>query len=127
MSVARPLKFHDVGAVEDFEIGKLTPLPIPGKDIWLLRTPDERYYALKNTCPHQGAPICRGTVDGTFVPSAPGVYEFGARYEIIRCPHHAFEFSLETGLPAYTGGGGRVVRYDVMVEDGRVQVSDKGK
>src|SRR6478735_4154002 len=108
--------FADVGRVDDFEPGRMTKVDIPGKDIYVLRTPDERFYAIKNTCPHHGAPICLGRVHGTFVPSAPGQFEFGLEYRAIRCPHHMYEYDLETGralfIPDVTD---RVVRYDVEI------------
>ncbi len=119
--------FVDVGPLGSFPVGKLHRVDIPGKDVYVLRTPDERFYAIKNTCPHHGAPICLGSVRGTFVPSAPGVYELGMDYRVIRCPHHAYEYDLETGLPAFIDATDRVVRYDVRVQEGRVLVSRKGK
>jgi 3-phenylpropionate/trans-cinnamate dioxygenase ferredoxin subunit len=121
------VRFIDVGPLSAFPVGEMRKVDIPGKDIYVLRTPDERYYAIKNTCPHHGAPICLGSVRGTFVPSAPGVYQLGMEYSVIRCPHHAYEYDLETGLPAFINATDRVVRYDVKVEDGRVLVSSKGK
>ena len=118
---------HDVGAVEDFPVGELRPAGIPGKDVWVLRKPDGSFYAVKNSCPHQAAPLCLGDVSGTFLPSEPGVYELGLEYEVIRCPYHGYEYSLETGRSLYADVRERVVRYDVTVEGGRVLVSDKGK
>ena len=123
----RQRRFHDVGPVESYDVGKLRPANIPGKDVWVLRRPDGAFYAIKNSCPHQAAPLSFGEVHGTFLPSAPGVYEFGLEYEVIRCPYHGYEYSLETGRPLYCDVRERVVRYDVVVEGGRVLVSDKGK
>lgn len=117
----------DAGAVDEYPVGQLTPAPIAGKDIWLLRRPDDRFFALKNTCPHRGAPICLGSVAGTFVPSPPGVYEAGLEYSTIRCPHHAWEFDLESGRPLYTGSSERLIRYNVRVEDGRVRIGGRRK
>jgi 3-phenylpropionate/trans-cinnamate dioxygenase ferredoxin subunit len=129
--------WYDVGSVEDFAQPRFLPTTIPGKDVWVMRTPDGRWYALKNTCPHQGGPICMGEVRGTFLPSEPGEYVFGREYGMIKCPYHGWEFDLETGQPLFTPGNERVVRYDVQVgpaslyevkvEDGRVYVSAKGK
>jgi nitrite reductase/ring-hydroxylating ferredoxin subunit len=127
MSATRPGEHYvDVGPVGEFPIGRLRRVDIPGKDIYVLRAPDEVFFALKNTCPHHGAPICLGAVDGTFVPSEPGVYEWGGAYRMIRCPHHGYEFDLETGRPFHVEGTGRIVRYDVRIDDGRVLVSLRG-
>jgi nitrite reductase (NADH) small subunit len=129
--------WFDVGTVDDYAVPKFRPANIPGKDIWVLHTPADRWYALKNTCPHQGGPICLGDVRGTFLPSEPGEYVFGYEYGLIKCPYHGWEFDLETGQPLFTPGSERVVRYDVKVgpaslydvkvADGRVYVSAKGK
>jgi 3-phenylpropionate/trans-cinnamate dioxygenase ferredoxin subunit len=91
--------WYDVGGVEDFAEPRFKPTNIPGKDVWVMRTPDGRWYALKNTCPHQGGPICMGEVHGTFLPSRPGEYVYGYEYGLIKCPYHGWEFDLETGQP----------------------------
>jgi 3-phenylpropionate/trans-cinnamate dioxygenase ferredoxin subunit len=119
--------FADVGPVQAFAVGELTRVDIPGKDIFVLRAPGEKFFAVKNTCPHQGGPLCLGKVDGTWVPSAPGEYEWGLEYQVIRCPYHTYEYDLESGRPLAVPGVDRVIRYDVEVDDGRVLVSLKGK
>jgi 3-phenylpropionate/trans-cinnamate dioxygenase ferredoxin subunit len=118
--------WHDVGDVDQFRTGKFQPANIPGKDVWVLRSPTGKWYAIKNSCPHRPAPICMGSVEGTFIPSGPDELHFGLEYEIIRCPHHAHEFMLETGLPFILGETGRLVRYDVTLDGSRVLVSGKG-
>lgn len=116
----------DVGTVEDFEAGRFQPVNIPGKDIWVMRTATGGFHGLKNTCPHRAAPICRGSTEGTYVPSAPGEYVFGLEDQIIRCPYHGYEYSLETGMAIFADVKERVVRYRVRVSNGRVYVSAKG-
>ncbi len=123
---ARVSRRIDVGAVEDFVVGQLCRVDVPGKDIWVLRAPDGSWYGVRNSCPHQGGPICLGEVDGTFLPSDVGVYEMGLQYEVIRCPYHRYEYSLKTGMELFTGGSDRLVRYEVQVEDSRVLISSKG-
>lgn len=122
------LRFSDVGRVEDFPEGELKRVDIPGKDIFVLRTSDGAFFAIKNTCPHQGAPICMGRVDGTFLPSRPGELELGYEQRMIRCPYHAFEYDLESGRALFVPDvKDRLVRYHVEVHQGRVLVSHKGK
>jgi nitrite reductase/ring-hydroxylating ferredoxin subunit len=121
--------YTDVGAIDDFPVGKMCKVDIPGKDVYVMRTPDDTYYAIKNTCPHHGAPLCLGKVTGTFLPTAPGEeLEFGLEYQVIRCPHHNYEYDLETGEALYIPHvKDRIVRYDVITENDRVLVSLKGK
>jgi nitrite reductase (NADH) small subunit len=78
------------------------------------------YHAIKNICPHNGAPLCKGIVAGTSV----AVFGVGERPhlkqvrdgEIIRCPWHGWEFDLLTGS-ALTPGPYRVASYRVVVSD----------
>lgn len=55
------------------------------------------YYAYRNICPHAGAPVCMGKIEGTTLPSAVYEYEYGRKNEILRCPWHGWEFDLKTG------------------------------
>src|SRR5260370_22482274 len=107
--------YVEVGSVDRFPPGKPSYVEISGKDVCVVRTLSDRFYAVKNRCPHQGAPLCLGEVDGAFVSPAPGVFEFSTDYHVIRCPYHGYEYDLETGRPAFvTGVKQRVVRSDVQ-------------
>lgn len=75
-----------------------------------------RYYALRNTCPHQGAPLCLGRVTGVTVSSAPGEYRWEREGEILVCPWHAWEFDLKTGHSIFNPHEKRVKSYRVSVE-----------
>jgi nitrite reductase (NADH) small subunit len=55
------------------------------------------YYAWRNACPHFGAPVCKGTITGTRLPSLVYEYKLGRENEIVRCPWHGWEFDLMTG------------------------------
>jgi 3-phenylpropionate/trans-cinnamate dioxygenase ferredoxin subunit len=55
------------------------------------------YVAVLNVCPHELAPVCRGQVSGTTLPSLPGEYRWGRDGEILACPWHGWEFDLLTG------------------------------
>ena len=80
-------------------------------------------YALRNSCPHQGAELCAGTVGGTMVPSRPLAYEYSLEGRVLRCPWHGWEFDLETGEKLFDPTSrARVRTYPVGVEDGVVVV-----
>jgi 3-phenylpropionate/trans-cinnamate dioxygenase ferredoxin subunit len=79
---------------------------------------DGTLYALRNTCPHQGAPLCLGLLTGLMSPSAPGVYDWSREGEIVRCPWHGWEFDITTGESVFNPHRTRVRRYDVTVEPG---------
>jgi nitrite reductase/ring-hydroxylating ferredoxin subunit len=120
--------YIDVGALPDFTAGQMRRVDLAGKEVIVIRRRDDHFYAIAARCPHQAAPLCLGDVDGTFLPSATGEYRFGMETRIIRCPYHGYEYDLETGKPAFSEGiNERLVRYDVLVRNGRVLVSRKSR
>lgn len=74
------------------------------------------YYALRNLCPHQGAPLCRGIITGTTQPSQPGEFIWRKDGEILRCPWHGWEFDITNGRSIFNPHKLRVKTYDVTVE-----------
>ena len=75
-----------------------------------------RYYALRNVCPHQGAPLCRGPLTGTTLPGPPGSYRYAREGEILRCPWHGWEFDVTNGRSVFNPHAVRVRKYPVAVE-----------
>ena len=73
-------------------------------------------YALRNTCPHQGAPLCLGLITGMMAPSRPGEHLWQREGEILRCPWHGWEFDITTGRSVFNPHRTRVRRYEVTVE-----------
>ncbi|MEZ4864211.1 MAG: Rieske (2Fe-2S) protein [Caldilineaceae bacterium] len=77
---------------------------------------DGQYYAIRNRCPHQGAPLCRGTLSGTMVPAGPKEYHYGLAGRVLRCPWHSWEFDVTTGAMIFVPDPMRVKAYTVTVE-----------
>lgn len=77
--------------------------------------------AVQDVCPHELAPVCRGRVGGTTLPSPPGEWRWGREGEILACPWHGWEFDLLTG-ECLVDDHKRLRRYPVVVEDGVVYV-----
>ncbi len=92
---------------------------VRGRQIGVLRVEGE-FFALRNTCPHRGAPLCEGTVSGTFLPSRPHDYVYGMENRVLRCPWHGWEFDLRSGRSLFQPDEVRVKTYRVSVEDGEV-------
>lgn len=67
---------------------------------------DGAYYALENSCPHQGGPIADGWVENLTVT----------------CPWHAWCFDLRTG-GLTMGDFALIPRFDVRLEQDGVYVS----
>jgi nitrite reductase (NADH) small subunit len=84
--------------------------------ILLLRKGNE-YYALRDTCPHQGAPLSAGWLSGTTLPSEAGSIHYGRAGEIVRCPWHNWEFDVFTGRSLHDPEKQRVKAYGVRVND----------
>jgi len=80
------------------------------------------FIAVLNICPHELAPVCKGRVGGTTLPSAPGEYTWGREGEIVACPWHGWEFDLLTGT-MLADSRIRLRRYPVEVRNGTVYVT----
>ncbi|MCA9461590.1 MAG: nitrite reductase (NAD(P)H) small subunit [Nitrospirales bacterium] len=104
-----PVGYTSVAKCEDVPDGEGRSYKIGGKSIALFRVRD-RFYAINNICPHQGASLGKGKLKGY----------------IVSCPLHDQQFDVRSGFGP-DGGGYCVVRYDVKVYDGYVWVNFKPK
>jgi len=77
------------------------------------------YHAIKNVCPHNGAPLCLGSVHATHAPSELHQFEPCMEGRVIRCPWHGWEFDIVSGKGLYDRNS-RVATYVVEVQDGVV-------
>jgi nitrite reductase/ring-hydroxylating ferredoxin subunit len=107
-------------------VGELTPgsrriVEVEGRSIGVINA-GGTLYALRNVCPHQGAPLCEGTIGGTMVPSDPYEYVYGLNGRVLRCPWHGWEFDLETGRSLFKPERSRVKTYPVKVDDGAIVI-----
>jgi nitrite reductase (NADH) small subunit len=86
------------------------------------------FFAVRNRCPHQAAPICSGLVSGTMEPSAPGELSYSEETLVVTCPWHRWEFELDSGESYGRVSGKRLVTYPVEVDDdGEVYVVMRGR
>jgi len=84
------------------------------------------FYALRNICPHKGAPLCTGRIGGRMVAAGPPstleqtlVYE--SHGEVIRCPWHLWEFDIRTGR-CLVDSRAQVLTFPLRVEEGTILV-----
>ena len=111
---------HIVAKVAEFPVGSRKIIKVRGREIGVFHTV-AGLFAVRNSCPHQAAPLCLGTVSGTTLPSLPGEYAWGKEGEVLRCPWHGWEFDLTTGLGLYDPyRHDRVATYAVTVEGDEV-------
>src|SRR5436190_19961643 len=84
---------HLVARTSELPPGARKIVEVAGRSIGIFNV-HGRYVAVLNVCPHEQAPVCRGRVGGTTLPSGPGEYCWGRAGEILACPWHGWEFDL---------------------------------
>ena len=70
----------EVAKTNEIEPGAGKLIEIEGHEIALFNC-DGSYYAIDNTCTHQGGPLCEGDLEG----------------DKVICPWHGAEFDVKTG------------------------------
>jgi nitrite reductase (NADH) small subunit len=111
-----------VGHSSDFPDGSSHVVDVHGRSIGIVRV-GEQFYALRNVCPHQGAPLFKGGIlKGTMLPSQPDELVYGMNSHVIRCPLHGWEFDITSGDAVFGISNKRAVTYPIRVDDGRVFV-----
>lgn len=108
---------HIIGRVSELTPGERRIVEVDGRSIGVFNVHGQ-FYALRNRCPHQGAPLCLGAIKGMALPSQPGEYRWGREGEILRCPWHGWEFDLMTGRSIFNPHRMHVRTYEVTVEAG---------
>ena len=116
----RRIQFHLVAKVGELSPGGRKLVEVGGKSIGLFNVHGQ-YVAVLNVCPHELAPVCRGRITGTTLPSAPGNYVWGREGEILACPWHGWEFDLLTG--SCLSDDRRLHLYDVSIKGGQIYVA----
>lgn len=94
-----------IAPADQFPIGSRKTVLHDGAGVLVLHVA-EGLFAVQSECPHAGAPLQGGYV----------------RECVLRCPLHAWHFDLRTGRLTTTSVGPRLVRYEVGVIDGQVQL-----
>ncbi len=106
---------HAVCRASDIPPGGRRIVEVEGRSIGVFNV-GGRFYALRNRCPHQAAPLCLGAIKGMTLPSRPGEYLWAREGEILRCPWHGWEFDITTGRSIFNPHKTRVKTYEVTVE-----------
>lgn len=107
--------------VKDLPPGERQFVDVDGRSICVFNIHGE-FYALKNVCPHQFAPLCEGKVTGYCEESEVGEYRWTRDGEIIRCPWHGWEFDIKTGKSIFNPHRVRTKSYPV--ETGKVPAEE---
>lgn len=122
MTAGKSATMVNLGKADAFPVGKVQIVQAGRREIGVVRRADGTVQAVRNWCPHKGAPICRGQLTGTTLPGPPGTLTWGHDGEILRCPWHGFEFFIANGKAPYTGTSMRLRVYPARIEQGEIIV-----
>lgn len=111
-----------VASVDEIPVGGRKIVEVIGRSIGVFNVGGE-YYALRNRCPHQGGPLCRGKLWGVIEATVPGEVRFSRQGEILTCAWHGWEFDIRTGQSWCDPARLRVRSYEVRVEPGAAIVA----
>jgi 3-phenylpropionate/trans-cinnamate dioxygenase ferredoxin subunit len=100
--------------VQDIPPGTRRIVIIEGRSVGVLNV-GGTLYALRNACPHQGAPLCLGRVLPLRTAQRPFQIETDAERTVVKCPWHGWEFDVATGRSIFNPHRTRVKAYDVTV------------
>lgn len=78
-----------------------------------------RLFAVANSCPHYGGPLCHGRITGALSADAPYEHRWDAERRVLICPWHGWEFDLETGTALFDPAV-KVRTFEVDVEEGEI-------
>jgi nitrite reductase (NADH) small subunit len=101
--------FQLAANVEDIPAGTARVVQVTGKPVAVFNV-DGHFYAISNSCPHEGGPLAEGHLKGC----------------IVTCPWHDLAFDLRTGHGT-DGGGYCVGSYEVRVEGSKVLIGGRRK
>lgn len=105
-----------VARLEEFPPGSRRIVRVGGREIGVFRV-DERFYAVRNRCPHQGAPLCIGRIFPRISSPQPGEFALGTGPPLLVCPWHGWQYDVSTGQ-SYSPGDPRAKSYGVSVASG---------
>jgi len=108
---------HVVCPVGELPAGERRIVNIGRRSIGVFHVGD-RFYAVRNRCPHQGGPLCVGHILGDAVADGPGLAAVSDNPLRIACPWHGWEYDLATGQSFLGPGEPGVKSYDVDVAPG---------
>jgi nitrite reductase (NADH) small subunit len=106
----------ELGGLDEFPVGRFRIVTADGIEIGVVRLASGAIHAVRNRCPHKGAPVCKGILGGTWPPSKVGELEFEREGEVLVCPWHGYEFDLNTGLELYQERPTRLRKYEASVK-----------
>lgn len=118
------MTLHRVARADEIPDSGGLVVTVNGVEIGIFRV-GTRLVAWRNVCPHMAAPVCRGNVAGTTLPSRVYEYEYGRDGEILQCPWHGWEFDLLTGRHLVESSRARLRQYSVEINGEDVYIETR--
>lgn len=90
---------HVVARAADLAVDDKLVVTVKGREIAIIND-QGRLHALRNVCPHHGAPLCAGKVAGFMQLSEPHTYDYSGddpENRVVLCPWHGYKFRLADG------------------------------
>jgi nitrite reductase/ring-hydroxylating ferredoxin subunit len=97
--------FVSIASIEELAPGKMKCVSVAGLRL-LLANVDGSYYCTDDTCTHEDASLCRGSLKGG----------------LVKCPLHGSRFDLRTGEALEEPAEARLRTYPVRVDRDRILV-----
>lgn len=114
---------HVVARLREFPPGSRRIVEVAGRSIGVFNIRGE-LFALRSSCPHQGAPLCLGIVLGRTDAPRPFEVTYLDDQDVIKCPWHGWEFDIRTGRSVFNPHRVRVRSYEVTVEQADALTAD---
>ena len=108
---------HVVASAKDIPPGTRRVVTVDGRDIVILNIAGE-LFGILDRCPHNGGPLCKGTLTRRITSPEPGVYETPSAPELLRCPWHGWQYDVRTGQSWCEPDRARTITYSVRVTRG---------
>jgi nitrite reductase/ring-hydroxylating ferredoxin subunit len=113
-----------IGTADNFPPESCRMVTIGGHEVGVYNI-DGKLYAIRSYCPHQGAPICKGSVGGTMLPSVRGEYAYGLEGRVIHCPWHQWAYDIPTGRALFGIDRSRLICHAVIRKGDEVYVNER--
>lgn len=89
-----------IGPVQQFPEGSNRVVEVAGRQYGIFNVGGQ-LYALANVCPHEGGPVCEGSLWGLLtaeiLPDGEVREYYASEGDVLACPWHGWEFDVRTG------------------------------
>lgn len=114
---------HELMDDADLAEGSSRIMEVDGVEIGVIKS-NGIVYAFRNICPHEGGPVCTGTVTGHLEqgPETNWELKWARDGEVLYCPWHGTDFDLCTSK-SMSKKPLQLKTYPVKVEDGKITIT----